>query len=85
VTGGAGYLGVVLVRHLLARGFHVTVLDNLLYGQLSLTSYCTHPKFDFIWGDARDERGMREVLKRHDAIIPLAAIVGARACSGHQF
>jgi nucleoside-diphosphate-sugar epimerase len=83
VTGGAGYVGSVLVGHLLARGFHVTVLDNLLYGQLSLTSYCTHPKFDFTWGDIRDERGMREVLKRHDAIIPLAAIVGARACDRH--
>ena len=80
VTGGAGYIGSVLVGRLLRRGYRVTVLDNLLYGQTSLLHYCTHPNFAFVRGDVRDERLMRELLKEHDAILPLAAIVGMKAC-----
>lgn len=80
VTGGAGYLGSVLVGHLLRRGYQVTVLDTLLYGQASLLQHCSNPNFDFILGDARDEGLMRKLLKAHDAILPLAAIVGAKAC-----
>ncbi|MBI1883186.1 MAG: NAD(P)-dependent oxidoreductase [Chlamydiae bacterium] len=80
VTGAAGYLGSVLVKALLEKGYRVTVLDNLLYGQASLLQYCSHPKFGFIRGDARDERVMKELVKSQDAIIPLAAIVGMKAC-----
>lgn len=80
VTGGAGYLGSVLVGHLLRRGYQVTVLDNLLYGQASLLQYCSHLNFAFVLGDVRDEGLMRELLKTHDAILPLAAIVGVKAC-----
>jgi nucleoside-diphosphate-sugar epimerase len=80
VTGGAGYIGSVLVGQLLQRGYRVTVLDNLLYGHASLLSYCSHPNFDFVFGDVRDERRMKELLKTHDAILPLAAIVGMKAC-----
>ena len=39
VTGGAGYLGSVLVGHLLRRGYRVTVLDNLLYGLVTRLEY----------------------------------------------
>lgn len=80
VTGGAGYVGSVLVGHLLRRGYHVTVLDNLLYSQSSLLQYCSNSHFEFVQGDVRDERLMREQLRSHDAILPLAAIVGAKAC-----
>jgi nucleoside-diphosphate-sugar epimerase len=80
VTGGTGYLGSVLVGRLLSRGYRVTVLDNLLYGQPSLLHCCSNPNFDFVLGDARDERLMGELLKKHDVIIPLAAIVGMKAC-----
>lgn len=80
ITGGAGYLGSVMVGYFLNRGYHVTVLDNLLYSQTSLFSYCTHPCFEFVRGDVRDEALMRELVKRHDAVLPLAAIVGAKAC-----
>lgn len=80
VTGGAGYLGSVLVGHLLRRGYVVTVLDNLLYGQASLLQYYGDPNFEFILGDVRDERLMRDLLKGQDAILPLAAIVGMKAC-----
>lgn len=80
VTGGAGYLGSVLVGHLLCRGYRVTVLDNLLYGQVSLLQYCTHPNFEFVQGDVRDENLVREMLEEHEVILPLAAIVGAKTC-----
>ncbi|GFO68526.1 membrane protein [Geomonas limicola] len=80
VTGGAGYLGSVLCEHLLARGYQVTALDNLLYGEQSLFHLCANPDFDFVQGDARDEALMTRLVAKADAIIPLAAIVGAPAC-----
>jgi nucleoside-diphosphate-sugar epimerase len=80
VTGGAGYLGSVMVGHLLQCGYHVTVLDNLLYGHPSLLGYCNDPRFDFTLGDCRDERVLSGLVKQHDVLIPLAAIVGAPAC-----
>ena len=80
VTGGAGYLGSILCEHLLAAGHRVTVLDNLMYGQVSLFHLCAHPAFGFVFGDARDDRVLATLLSEADAIIPLAAIVGAPAC-----
>lgn len=80
IAGGAGYLGSVLVGHLLRKNYSVTVLDNLLYGQPSLLHCCDRPNFAFVRGDVRDEELMGELLKNHDAIVPLAAIVGMKAC-----
>lgn len=80
VAGGAGYLGSTLVGHLLASGRHVTVLDNLMYGQWSLWSYVAHPNFEFVRGDVRDEATLKRALDGKDSVIWLAAIVGAGAC-----
>ena len=82
VIGGAGYLGSVLTRRLLGRGYRVTVLDSLIYhqNQTGLLQYCYHENFEFVHGDARDGATLRPLLAHHDAIIPLAAIVGAPAC-----
>jgi nucleoside-diphosphate-sugar epimerase len=80
ITGGAGYLGSVLCEHLLAAGHRVTVLDSLLYGQASLFHFCANPAFDFVFGDARDEKLMAGLVKGHDVLIPLACVVGAPAC-----
>lgn len=80
VIGGAGYIGSVLVPHLLGVGHEVTVVDNLMYRQSSLLDVCHHPGFDFIRGDIRDEALMRTEIAKHDVIVPLAAIVGAPAC-----
>jgi nucleoside-diphosphate-sugar epimerase len=80
VTGGAGYLGSVLCEHLLRKGYQVTVLDNLMYGEQSLFHLGGHDRFDFVYGDARDEEQLRKLVRGADAIIPLAAIVGAPAC-----
>ncbi len=80
VTGGAGYLGSVLCEHLLNSGYKVTVVDNLLYKQRSLFHLMANPKFEFVFGDARNKEVMGKLLKDVDIIIPLAAIVGAPAC-----
>src|SRR3981081_3404547 len=80
VTGSAGYLGSILCEHLLKAGCNVTALDNLLYNQNSLFHFCANPNFDFHRGDARDERAVGPLVRAADAIIPLAAIVGAGAC-----
>jgi nucleoside-diphosphate-sugar epimerase len=83
VTGGAGYLGSVLVEHLLDAGHNVTVLDNLIYNQNSLTQFCHNPNFNFVFGDARDEAALKRLVPSTDFIIPLAAIVGAPASEKH--
>jgi nucleoside-diphosphate-sugar epimerase len=80
VTGGAGYIGSILCEHLLHAGLSVTVLDTLAHGQHSLFHLCANPSFNFVYGDARDERVLAPELSRADVVIPLAAIVGAAAC-----
>ncbi|MDD7985736.1 NAD(P)-dependent oxidoreductase [Lentisphaera marina] len=80
ITGGAGYLGSIMVPYFLEQGYAVTVLDNLQYRQNSLMNVCINPNFNFVRGDARDERLISELLKDHDIIIPLAALVGAPLC-----
>jgi nucleoside-diphosphate-sugar epimerase len=81
VTGGAGYIGSILVSELLAAGHKVTVVDNFMYRQNSLAHVCPHPAFAVIRGDVRSAELMRPLLPRFDAVIPLAALVGAPACA----
>lgn len=80
ITGGAGYLGSILTERLLADGKEVTVLDNLMYGQSGPLHLCANPDFEFVYGDCRDARVLDPLLQECDVIVPLAAIVGARAC-----
>ncbi|HSK39965.1 MAG TPA: NAD(P)-dependent oxidoreductase [Arenibaculum sp.] len=80
VTGGAGYLGSVLVPALLADGHRVTVLDSFMWKQNSLAACCADPNFDVVNGDVRDESVMRRLLGDADVVIPLAALVGAPLC-----
>ena len=75
ITGGAGYLGSVLVERLLRSDYEVTVLDNLMYNQTSLIHYSYNKNFDFIYGDVRDKNLLESLVKNFDVIIPLAAIV----------
>ena len=83
ITGGAGYLGSTLAEYLLLKDHSVTVLDNLMYKQLSLLHLFKNPKFTFINGDVRDTGRLLEQVDLHDAIIPLAAIVGMPACKAN--
>src|SRR5687768_16156711 len=81
ITGGAGYVGVVVTGALLTAGHEVTVLDTLDNGGQGLLSYASSPRFCFVRGDVRDERAIRAALNAQDAVIHLAAIVGFGACS----
>lgn len=81
VTGGAGYLGSILVPDLLAAGHRVTVLDNFMYGQNTLAHVCSNPNFNVVRGDVRVESIVRPLIAKADIIIPLAALVGAPICS----
>ena len=80
VTGGAGYIGSVLVQKLLQKDFEVTVVDNFLYNQVSLNHLCEYKKLKIYNGDVRDISLMKDLVKKNDIIVPLAAIVGAPAC-----
>jgi nucleoside-diphosphate-sugar epimerase len=80
VTGGAGYLGSILVPALLDRGFAVTAVDNFMYGQDSLAAVCYRPEFSLVRGDVRSLDTMKPLVKDADVIIPLAALVGAPLC-----
>jgi nucleoside-diphosphate-sugar epimerase len=81
VTGGAGYLGSIMVPDLLAAGHEVTVLDSFMYKQASLSHVCYHPKFHVAKGDIRVEQTIKPLLAKADVVIPLAALVGAPICN----
>lgn len=81
ITGRAGYIGSLLVPKLLAIGYNVRNLDNLMYKQTSLLPYFINDRFEFIRGDVRDQTSITKSLDGIDCIIHLAAIVGAPACA----
>jgi nucleoside-diphosphate-sugar epimerase len=80
VTGGAGYLGSILVPALLEAGHKVTVLDNFMYLQNSLAANCAHPNFDVVNGDTRSVDTLKPLVAKADYVFPLAALVGAPLC-----
>lgn len=80
VTGGAGYVGSVLVPHLLRAGHSVTVLDSFMYNQSSLLDCCHDKKLTIVRGDARDRALVKTLIKDADAIFPLACLTGAPLC-----
>ncbi len=80
VTGGAGYIGSILIPHLLANGYFVTALDRFDRGDTVLSVNCAHPDFNVVKGDVRDENLLRSLVAKHDIFIPLAALVGAPIC-----
>jgi nucleoside-diphosphate-sugar epimerase len=84
VTGGAGYIGSVLVRRLLAAGHRVRVLDRLLFGAASMRSLASHPRFALFRGDCRRLPQVTLAVDGADAVIHLAAIVGDAACSAEE-
>jgi nucleoside-diphosphate-sugar epimerase len=75
VTGGAGYIGLLLVDELLRAGREVTVLDVLLHGQAAPSDV------RFVEGDIRDPAARADALRDAEAVVHLAAIVGDPACA----
>ncbi len=80
ITGGAGYIGSVLIPTLLEHGHDVTVLDTFDRGTTELADSCRYNGFEPVKGDARDQRLLDELVPRADVLIPLAALVGAPLC-----
>ncbi len=80
VTGGAGYIGSVLVPELLKKKHRVRVLDSLIYHENPLLGYFHDDNFEFVRGDIRDGGTVEKAVDGVDTIIHLAAIVGAPAC-----
>ena len=81
VTGGAGYIGSILVPRLLALKHRVTVIDNFMYRQTSLLDCCHQPGLTVVRGDVRQADLIRRHLAGADVVIPLACLVGAPVCS----
>lgn len=81
VTGGAGYIGSVLVPMFLKDKHEVTVVDNFMFSQASLLDCCADPNFKIVRGDVRDLKLMAGLVKDRDYIIPLACLTGAPLCS----
>ena len=71
ITGGAGYVGAVLVPHLLGKGYAVTVLDLMIYGEHVLP---TNPNLNSVKGDIRDQDMLTKIILGHDTVIHLACI-----------
>lgn len=80
VTGGAGYLGSVLVPALLKERHSVTVIDNFMYDQTSLLDCCIDSNLTIIRGDTRDRVLIKNHINQADVIVPLACLTGAPLC-----
>jgi nucleoside-diphosphate-sugar epimerase len=74
VTGGAGYVGAVLVPQLLAKGYQVRVLDLYLFGEHVFDGVQDSPNLEHVKGDIRDQELLRQALQGCDAVIHLACI-----------
>lgn len=81
ITGGAGYLGSILTRKLLAKGYHVRVLDDLWYGNESIQECIQNENFELIQDDLRNLTTTVRALKDIEGVIHLASIVGMPASS----
>ena len=84
ITGGAGYIGSKLVTKLLDLNFRVTVVDVLKFSSKSLNHLFNKENFTFIKGDVRNKKLMKNLIKKNEFIIPLAALVGAPLCEKNK-
>ena len=84
ITGGAGYIGSKLVTKLLDMNFKVTVIDVLKFSSKSLNHLFNNKNFELINADVRNKKIMRNLIKKNEFIIPLAALVGAPLCEKNK-
>ncbi len=83
ITGGAGYVGSLLVGFLLDKGYRTVVLDKLSFGGDSLIPVWGHKNFLFVRGDVCSPKTLQDIFDKHpiDHVVHLAAIVGDPACA----
>jgi nucleoside-diphosphate-sugar epimerase len=81
VTGGAGYIGAILVRLLLTQGERVRVVDRMLHGAHGLAELLQDGNLEVMQHDLRDPRAYGDILEGVATVIHLAAIVGDKACA----
>jgi nucleoside-diphosphate-sugar epimerase len=84
VTGGAGFIGSMLVPELLKEGHSVTVLDNLMWGSQGLSCIFSKPRFRLVEGDVLDGKLVGDAMKGKDVVIHLAALVGYNLCERNR-
>ena len=80
VTGGAGYLGSILLEELLNRNYDVTLFDQFIYGVRPILHLVSNSKLKVVKGDVRDEKHLDSCKSKADVIFHLAAVVGFPAC-----
>lgn len=80
ITGGAGYIGSILIPELLKNNHELIVIDNFMYGQTSLLDCCNDQRLTIIRGDARNKELISNYIKKANAIFPLACLTGAPLC-----
>ncbi|WP_419766209.1 MAG: NAD-dependent epimerase/dehydratase family protein [Arcobacter sp.] len=81
ITGGAGYIGSVLVKLLLEKDYFVRVLDNLSFGGESIIELLNNNHFEFVKGDIRNKQDLTKSMQNIDYVVHLASIVGDPACA----
>jgi nucleoside-diphosphate-sugar epimerase len=81
VIGGAGYIGSALLPKLLEAGYHVRLLDLLLYGTDPIRTWLDHPNLEIVQADFRQVEKVVQVMRDMDAVIHLGGLVGDPACS----
>jgi len=80
IVGGAGYIGSILCRKLLAQGRQVRLLDSFVYGNGAVRELFGHPRFELCVGDCRNIQNVVSSMNGVQSVIHLAAIVGDPAC-----
>ena len=80
ITGGAGYIGSMLIPILLGKNHQIHIVDNLFFGGKTLLPHFIHPNFSFANVDVRDRKSLEKELSDADVIIHLAALVGYPLC-----
>ena len=76
VTGGAGYVGSVLVNRLVKEKFNVKVIDSLVFGDDGISHLIHNNLIEFFNVDIRETEKITEIIQNADCVIHLAAIVG---------
>lgn len=79
LTGGSGYLGSLLTRRLLKKGYDVRILDNFLFGREPVSALAGDSRLELVAGDVRDLAAVSRSLKGADVVIHLASIVGTQS------